>query len=211
MASLMRWLVSARYVPSLIAGATYLVVAFVIQGYAVQFATERASNPVTDIVLSNTPVLNVDGLFVYGAVLVAACGIIAVLLQMRYAPFMLKSLALFVCIRAFFVSLTHINTFPTQVVIAPNFVTNLFPSIFTGKDLFFSGHVGAPYLLALIFWEYAFWRRLFLGFSIGFAFVVLLGHLHYSIDVASAYFITYAIFALAQRLFPHDWARTGRG
>src|SRR5258708_3950612 len=33
------------------------------------FATEVASNPVTDIVLSNTPALNVGDLFIYGTAL----------------------------------------------------------------------------------------------------------------------------------------------
>ena len=77
--------------------------------------------------------------------------------------------------------------------------------IFNGNDLFFSGHTGLPFLLALIFWENKKLRFLFLGFSVLFAVVVLLGHLHYSIDVFAAYFITYTIFHICKFLFKKDW------
>jgi membrane-associated phospholipid phosphatase len=73
-----------------------------------------------------------------------------------------------------------------------------------GGDLFFSGHTGMPFLLALIFWEDKWTRFLFLGFSIMFGIVVLLAHLHYSIDVLSAFFITYTIFHLALYIFKKD-------
>jgi membrane-associated phospholipid phosphatase len=63
-----------------------------------------------------------------------------------------------------------------------------------------------PVLAALIFWEYAAWRTAFLAFSVVFAVVVLLGHIHYSIDVASAYFITFTIFVIAKTIFAKDWA-----
>ncbi len=46
---------------------------------------------------------------------------------------------------------------------------------------------------------------MFLDFSIVFAVVVLLGHLHYSIDVASAYFITFSIFSLAKERLRNHW------
>lgn len=200
--------VDRPFIRALVAGAIYFAIAFVIQTYAVAFATANASNSVTDVILSNTPVLAVGDFFVYGTVACTLLAILATLVHSRRAPFVLKGMALFVFIRSFFVSLTHVNPFPQEVVISPNFITNLFPSIFTGKDLFFSGHTGVPFFMALIFWEYPFWRVLFLGFSIFFAFVVLLGHLHYSIDVAAAYFITYSIFVLAQRLFASDWRRT---
>jgi hypothetical protein len=121
-------------------------------------------------------------------------------------PFAMKSLALFAIIRSVFVSLTHISPFPTSVLISPDFFGHtFFDGIFNGYDLFFSGHTGVPFLLALMFWNNEKWRSIFLGFSVVFAIVVLLGHLHYSIDVLSAYFITFGIFNISKYLFKQDW------
>ena len=74
------------------------------------------------------------------------------------------------------------------------------------NDLFFSGHTGIPFLMALMFWNYKPLRYTFLCFSLFFAVVVLLGHLHYSIDVLAAFFITYAIFDICKFFFKKDWA-----
>ena len=73
-----------------------------------------------------------------------------------------------------------------------------------GGDYFFSGHTGLPFLLTLLFWDNVFLRVLFFVSSIFFGVVVLLGHLHYSIDVLSAFFITYTIYHLSEAFFPKD-------
>src|ERR1700691_5182320 len=75
-----------------------------LNGYAIIYATERASNPVTDIILSNIPVFDVDGMFVYGAVVLIIFIVILLVLHPQYIPFTLYSLALFYVIRAMFIS-----------------------------------------------------------------------------------------------------------
>jgi len=118
----------------------------------------------------------------------------------------MKSIAIFTFIRSIFVSITHIGVFPSRVVISSTFAKEAFLNgIFTGNDLFFSGHTGLPFLLALIFWNNKKLRFIFLAFSVIFAVVVLLGHIHYSIDVLSAYFITFAIFEICKFFFKKDW------
>ncbi len=205
----MHLLKDRRFVSSLIMGFFLVTLSCVINAYAVTYATDSISNPVTDIVLSNTPVYNVDGFFVYGAVLLIFIITMVCLARLERAPFVLKSVALFTVIRSFFVSLTHISPFPQHTAITANFFTTWFPSAFTGADLFFSGHTGLPFLLALIFWDTLWLRTLFLGLSILFGAVVLLGHLHYTIDVVSAFFITFTIFTLAKSIFRKDWERIG--
>jgi membrane-associated phospholipid phosphatase len=74
-----------------------------------------------------------------------------------------------------------------------------------GSDFFFSGHTGLPFLIALIFWDNRLIRYISLSASILFGVSVLLGHLHYSIDVFAAFFITYSIFAIARRFFAKDY------
>ena len=81
-----------------------------------------------------------------------------------------------------------------------------FPSLLVtygvSNDLFFSGHTGAPFLMALVFWPHKRLRYIFLAWSGFFAVVVLLGHIHYTIDVLSAFFITYGIYHIALHFFP---------
>lgn len=178
-----------------------LITSLTINFYAGVYATEKASSPVTDIVLSNTRVYDLDGIFVYGSwALVAFIAYLCIHRPWK-APFILKSIALFVLIRAIFVTLTHMGPFPTEVAIDPRSFLNYF--VF-GGDLFFSGHTGLPFLLGLIFWNEILLRRIFIVTSCMFGVVVLLAHLHYTIDVLSAFFISYGIFHIARNLFKKD-------
>ena len=180
------------------ASLVFLCAGLAASFYAGIYATDRASNYVADLVLSNTPVFNVDGLFIYGTELFVIFLIAVAVWLPRTIPFTAFSLGLFYFVRAGFISLTHIGPFPDRIALDPGSIMTRFIG---GGDLFFSGHTGAPFLLALIFWQVRPLRYIFLAWSGFFAVVVLLGHLHYSIDVASAYFITYTIFILSGFLF----------
>jgi hypothetical protein len=177
----------------------------VVVMYAIQYATESASNSVTDIVLSNIPVFEVNGLFVYGTILFVIFGAGLLAAHPKRIPFALHTLALFYFIRAGFISLTHLGPFPSSMGNTFDFGA-IASRFFFGGDLFFSGHVGLAFLMALIFWRERNLRFIFLASSAYFGIIVLLGHLHYSIDVASAFFITYGIFHIAEWLFPKDRA-----
>ncbi len=178
-----------------------LLGSLVINYFAGTYATTRASNAVTDLVLNNIPVFDVDGIFVYGAIILWIFLIFIIIQKPHYIPFTLKSVSLFVIIRSLFVTLTHIGPFPTQIVISASYILN---KLTFGGDLFFSGHTGLPFLFYLIFWHIKPLRYIFLSASIIFGVVVLLGHLHYSIDVLGAFFITYTIFHMAELLFPFE-------
>lgn len=175
---------------------------FVIQPFAVEYATEKASNPVTDIFLSNIPAYDVGIFFVYGMFLLIGVVTWLCFSHPHRMPFVLNSLSLFIVIRAVFVSLTHLAPYTIH---APDFGPAV-TRAFYGADLFFSGHTGSPFLLALIFWNHTPLRYIFLGWSVFFGFIVLLGHHHYSIDVLAAFFITYTIYHIARWLFPKDYA-----
>ena len=176
---------------------------FILNLYAIHFATEHASNAVTDLILSNTPVFNVDELFVYGTFIAAAIAGLLCFIHPKRIPFILYTLALFYVIRSGFVSLTHIAPFYPHV--STDFGANINKAFF-GGDRFFSAHTGMPFLGALAFWDEKVIRYFFLGTSFFFGVIVLLGHLHYSIDVLSAFFITYAIYHIALWLFPKERA-----
>jgi hypothetical protein len=184
-----------------IALVLFLVSVFAIQPLAIDFANEAATSPVGDIILSNTPVFNVGLFFVYGMFLLVAVISFLCLHFPKRAPFVLHSLTLFVLIRSAFVSMTHVGNFTTQA--ASTFGPSI-TRVFFGADHFFSGHVGTPFLMALIFWHKPALRYLFLAWSAFFGAVVLLGHLHYTIDVFSAFFITFGIYHLALYFFPRE-------
>ena len=192
---------SKNFIYSLIFAFLFLIISLIINFIAGTYATKEASSPVTDIILSNIPVFNVDGIFVYGSFVFWIITAFVFINNPKKILFSLKTVALFVIIRSIFVSLTHLGPFPSQIIIDNVAFFNKF--IF-GGDLFFSGHTGLPFLLALIFWQEKRLQYFFIASSIIFGTVVLMGHLHYSIDVLGAFFITYTIFHMAETIFKKD-------
>lgn len=189
-----------RFVLSFITAFLLLGISITATYFSIQYVNEKASSPVTDIILSNIPVFDVDGIFIYGPVIFwIIITLYAVFFKFKKIPFMLKNIALFVVIRAIFITLTHIGPFPDHNLTP---VSNSFLSVFTsGSDLFFSSHTGLPFLMALVFWENKYARLFCLVSSFFFGAIVLMAHLHYSIDVAAAFFITYTIYHLSEKWF----------
>ncbi len=192
-----------KFIISFIISIALLTVSFFVNYYASIYAAERVSSPVTDIILSNIRLYDVDGIFTYGPLVLWAFVGLLFFAYPNKIPFTLKSIALFVVIRSAFVSMTHIGTFVTIPLVDPTL--SIFSSFFSyGADLFFSGHTGLPFLLALIFWDSKPLRYLFVLSAIFFGIIVLMGHFHYTIDVFSAFFITYSIYHIALNFFPKD-------
>lgn len=190
------------FVRRVIFGLALLIGSLVVNFYAGTYASHQASNPVTDIILSNTQAYDLDGTFIYGIFALVAFITVLCLEKPQRAPFVLKSVTLFVLIRSLFITLTHIAPYPNRVIIDPASFMNEFSF---GGDLFFSGHTGLPFLMAFVFWDDIRLRVFFSLASVFFGIVVLLAHLHYSIDVLAAFFITYTIYKLAVLGFPRDF------
>ena len=194
------YLKNREFLSSTFLGFVFLAVSLAINFFAGTYATESASGPVTDIILSNTRIYDLDGIFVYGSISFWLFVSYLCIKMPNRIPFTIKAIALFVIIRSVFISLTHIGPFPEQATIE----SNLINKISFGGDLFFSGHTGLPYLMALVYWNSKLLRVLFLSSAVLFGIVVLLTHMHYSIDVLSAFFITYTIYHIASRMFKKD-------
>lgn len=203
-------LVKSRYIEnwanpifrfSTVVSVSALFLSTFVNYYAGMYATKHASNSVTDIILSNIPVFDVEAIFVYGSFFLIVFVSALLIVQPKYIPFTLHSLTLFIVIRSIFISLTHIGPFPSQTILDLGNISNKF--IF-GGDMFFSGHTGIPFLMALVFWRVKHLRYLFIIWSVMFGVTSLLGHLHYTIDVLSAFFITYTIFHIAEIVFKKE-------
>jgi hypothetical protein len=190
-----------RYYASLLEAVLLFIVSIFITHFASKYAFIRSSNYVEDIILSNTPVFDFEFIFVQGAIMLSLFVVALCIRFRKTAPFLLKTVSLFIIIRSVFVSLTHIGPYPSKLILE----SGLLNFISSGNDLFFSGHTGLPFLIALIFWDHRYIRNLFLTASVVFGSIVLLSHLHYSIDVFSAFFITYSIYHIALKFFSRDY------
>ncbi|MBF8281039.1 MAG: conserved rane protein of unknown function [Candidatus Magasanikbacteria bacterium] len=185
-------------------GLIFFAVSMVVNYAATNFATKEASRSVTDIILSNLPTFDLDFIIIEGALLLVLFTIFVFAYEPKYIPFVLKSVAFFVLVRATAMVLTHLGPYPDQALPDPARFLQVI-GIGYNADLFFSGHTGMPFLLALIFWKQKILRYIYLAASIIFAVAVLLTHNHYSIDVFAAYFITYAIFHIVLKIFTYDY------
>jgi len=192
-----------KFVYSVIFSALFLIISLIFNFYAGVYATEKASNPVQDIILSNTSPINVNGTFIYGPLIIWFFVSFLLLSEPKRIPFTLKTITLFVFIRFIFFSITHLGPFPDHINL--DYSSFLVWAFTSGGDLFFSGHTGLPFLLSFIFGYNFYIRLFFILSSVFFGIIVLLAHLHYSIDVLSAFFISYSIFKIAETIFAKDW------
>ena len=182
----------------------FLGVCLVVNYFAGVYATVSATSAVGDLVLDHLPEFNVSIIFIYGSFFMWVLTAIILLGHPKMVPYVIKSIGLFLLVRSSFVILTHIGPFPHVVPADPYSLMAYFTF---GGDLFFSGHTGTPFLLGLLFWDNR-WLRTFYIISSGvFGAAVLMGHLHYSIDVYAAFFITYGIYKISRILFAKDYSR----
>jgi len=91
-------------------GFTLLALSLFVNYFANIYTTSRASNAVTDIILDNIPVYNVNFIFLDGFAIFWAFVIFLMVLYPQKMPFTVKSIAAFILIRSIFISLTHLVT-----------------------------------------------------------------------------------------------------
>lgn len=153
------------------------------------------------------PVWDTSFVFVWGfaAFFVWLC-VVVVWREWRRAAYVAWSYALLISVRSFFIILTPMRLPPEAVHVSGGFLFQHLGQYLTFEhDLFFSSHTACPFLAFLILRGP--WIRLsFLFFSFLLAAAVLLGRLHYSIDVFSAFFITYALFKFEAKFFQPGYA-----
>jgi PAP2 superfamily C-terminal len=179
---------------------TYVAITYT-DGYAV-------GNVVPDIFLDHIPKQDVGLIFFQGSfVFIASLLGLAILLP-EAIPFGLASTALFFLVRAGFMTMTHLSApfiAHYSYISYREHVPEIVFSMNSGNDLFFSGHTGFPFMLAIMFWQHKYLKYYFLLCSIIAGIAVIAGHLHYSIDVFSAFFIGYGIFVLAKSFFKKEY------
>jgi PAP2 superfamily C-terminal len=156
--------------------------------YSGIYVSSVKAQPVPDLILNHIGPYNLSPIFSYGyLILIAVLVGYPLIFHISKLPKFLGSLAFLVTIRSFFIIFTHLQS-PIDAI--PVHFPSIIQNLSFNNDLFFSGHTAIPFLGFLLF-ENKFLKYFFLIGSITMATVVLLIHRHYSIDVFSAFFITY--------------------
>ena len=194
----------------LFAGSLLLFLGGITSALGTRHATAHMGASVPDIFIWGVSSQNMVTYYVACALVFLAVLILVLIWKPRTAPFIFYALGVFYIVRSGFMILNTPGL--PQGIVGMETATPFIKSCLFGGDLFFSGHAGAPFLAALLFWDYnKMLRTLFLAISVGSAIVVLVGHYHYSVDVAGAYFITYTIYKISLYLFPKAYEHFKQG
>lgn len=154
---------------------------------------------VGDLILDSIPTYDLGFLYDWGfiGVIVAIC-VYGLLYKPEKAPFILKTFGILLLVRSCFILLTHIGP-PIGFLVGVE--EDSMGTMFFKNDLFFSGHTSVPFMCFLLTGDGKIFKWVMLVASFVLGATVLLMHIHYSIDVFAAYFITYGIFALSNKIF----------
>lgn len=191
-----------RYRISLLSGIALLLLSYVINYDASVYTSQVNVRSVGDLILDNIPTYDLSLFYFFGIILVEVIYYVyTIVFRPEILPFTAKTLAAFLILRSGFIILTHVGA-PEGFYDLPQLADQFGMSrYFFVNDLFFSAHTGFPFLGALLFWDNKYLRYFLISMSIAQAATVLLMHVHYSIDVFAAYFITYTIYIVSDRIF----------
>ncbi len=176
----------------------FLVVALTLYNLSQDYLNEhKGYSSTTDIILDTFGPYNLSFIYIW---LFIAVIVLFFLYPIIYKPeelhFVIAMFGLFVIVRSGFVIFTHLQMPADAIDVSFPWILSSFNSTY---DLFFSGHTGLPFLGFLVFRKNKKMKYFMLCSSIILAITVLLMHVHYSIDVFSAYFITYGIYVLGDK------------
>ena len=148
---------------------------------------------VPDLILDLFNPIDLSFLFIYGYVsLIAGMFIYPIVFRVRLLHVVAIQFSLLLIIRSLFMIFTHLET-PAGAV-SVNYPW-FFRGLYFENDMFFSGHTAMTFLGFYLF-RRSWVRYVFLVGSIVMAIVVLAMHVHYSIDVLAAFFMTYGSYRI---------------
>ncbi|MBX4196661.1 hypothetical protein KW805_03670 [Candidatus Pacearchaeota archaeon] len=180
----------------------FLIFSIVVFYFAGNYVTERQGSVVSqDLILDQIGPYDLSFIFVWLFLAVIVTGALYPLIfKPHELPYTLNMFSFFLVIRSAFISFTHLKV-PYDAI--PSAFPWYLQALNFTNDLFFSAHTGIPFLGFLIFSKHHKGLSYFmLASSILLGITVLLMHVHYSIDVFSAFFITYGIYKIGNTFIP---------
>ena len=175
-----------------------LIIATSLDYVAGNYVTKVGSAQSSDLILDYIPALDLSIIFIYlFLIVVSLIFIYPLIFNVKKLHLAIAHFSLLIMVRSIFMSLTHLKTPATAVVVK---FPDLLSKLVFENDLFFSGHTAIPLVGFFLFKESKI-RWFFLASSITLGATALLMHRHYSIDVAAAFFIVYGTFKIGEKLF----------
>jgi len=173
-----------------------LIFANIVNFLASTYVDKVQTTVAPDLILDHIPVLDLDFIFGYGLMAVILIILIyVVFFRVKEFHKVAFQLSLLIVVRSFFITLTHLGK-PLEA----RAITDL-PAIYQvfnfHNDLFFSGHTAIHFMAYLLFRKEKI-GIFFLIMTIILAVTVLFLHVHYSIDVFSAFFITFGVYMFGE-------------
>ncbi len=187
---------SKKKVSLFIAGIAALLSSFAVNNKVSTYVDHVQGQAVGDLLLDNIPIYDLNFIFFWAVLIFWVGNIIYRLIFPKEFPFILVSLSLFVLVRCFFISLTHIGPPETLLVVPDELSYYSFDA-----DMFFSGHVGAPFFYALLT-SVKNVKWIAIIYSIIMVVIVLMSHGHYSIDIFASFFIAHSLSVFMLKLKP---------
>ena len=187
-----------KYKFSIMMSLVFLGAAVVLNYIAGNYVDKAGSVSAPDLILDHLPVvdLTVIYLFAYAAMfLFLLC--YPLFYDVKRFHIVIGHFSLLVLIRSFFITLTHLKPPVDAIVVTYPYLNNI---LVFQNDLFFSGHTAIPFLGYLIYREEPI-GKVFLWVTVLLAATVLLMHVHYSIDVFAAIFISYGSYVFGNWFF----------
>ncbi|MGV8087255.1 MAG: phosphatase PAP2-related protein [Candidatus Woesearchaeota archaeon] len=184
----------------------FFILAELIAFFASSYVDRIPTTSVQDLILDNIPVLKLDILFIYGfLVTLVIIAVYSFLFKVKEFHKIGILFSLLVLTRSVFLILTHLGIpADARVIWSDSGLSGFF---YFRNDLFFSGHAAIPFMAFLIFRKELI-GKLFLVLTAVLSLTVLFMHVHYSIDVFSAFFITYGVYHFGQWLIDKEYFNT---
>jgi membrane-associated phospholipid phosphatase len=173
----------------------FIAVAF--QKFVYSYLKNAKVQEIPDLILDHLPLMDFSFFYVWVFMFVIYATWVYAIANPKKFHYLIGLQVLLIFVRALSIPLTHLQD-PSDMIRVK------FPSVTDfgqgANDLFFSGHVAVPFLCFLSF-DNKKLKYLMLFISIILGFTVLAMHVHYSIDVFAAFFITYGIYKIGNSIF----------
>jgi membrane-associated phospholipid phosphatase len=161
------------------------------------YVTLRPAVIVPDLILERLPTIDLSFLFTYGYIaLILGMFLYPLFCRVRVLHIVVIQFSLLLVLRSVFMIFMHVSTPAGSVhVHFPGF----FGRFYFENDMFFSGHTAMPFLGFYLFRPHRL-RYVYLVGSIVMGLSALAMHVHYSIDVFAAFFMTYCSYQMGTAL-----------